>query len=117
MTRVRLRRSKDRRRILDGLDRWQIRYGQPANHELAALYLETRDQLFAEAEAGAVPIGFWAYEPSVPDELRVGPCQPAAYSYLTDHPESKSERYLRELAEWEAFGAKRADFLADWSDA
>lgn len=91
MARVRQRFSKDRRHILDDFDRWLIEYGDPSNQELAELYIETRDQLFAEAEPGSVPIGFWAYEPSIPDDLRVV-----------------------DLADREAIEAKRAAFLVLW---
>lgn len=63
-------------------------------------------------DPGVLPLGFWAYEPDVPDELRVGPHRPTDYNVLTDEP--ATPRYRRELAEWERFAAERAAFLADW---
>lgn len=113
MPRVRQRRGKDRRIVLDGIDRWQLEYGHPSNRDLAELYLDARDQLFAEAEDGDVPLGFWAYEPGVPDELRVGPKRPIDYKARSDEPSTL--RYRHELEDWERFAAKRAAFLADWA--
>ena len=109
MTRVRHRRAKARRVVLDDRDKSELRYGDPSDRRLRDLYLTGRDQLIAEARPGTLPLGFWQYEPGVPDELRVSPPRPVAWHVL-QHKEPSAE-YLEAEAQWRATEDARAAFL------
>ena len=90
MTRVRHRRAKARRVVLDDRDKSELRYGDPSDRRLRDLYLTGRDQLIVEARPGTLPLGFWQYEPGVPDELRVSPPRPVAWHVLQHKSRARS---------------------------
>jgi hypothetical protein len=111
-TRVRSRRRRDRRVVLDAVDRWQLSYRpDPSDTRLRELYLAGREQLFAEARPGRLPLGFWEYEPGIPDELRVIPSRPAPMYVLEDRP--PSPQYLEAEAAWQAGEDARSAWIEE----